>query len=104
MIPLVVKVFLTWLIEVYVYHSLSSSDQTLAAAAGFEKPRGVGFGVGLAFIIFGMQGSLHLRLFSELFIHEYDIVGTSLVWKSSAGTHFLLIFLMLIDGQSLQSR
>jgi ATP-binding cassette subfamily C (CFTR/MRP) protein 1 len=62
MIPLVVKVFLTWLIEVYVYHSLSSTDQALAAAAGFAKPRGVGFGVGLAFIIFGMQGSLHPHL------------------------------------------
>jgi ATP-binding cassette subfamily C (CFTR/MRP) protein 1 len=58
MIPLVIKVFLTWLIEVYVYYSLSPSDQALAAAAGFQKPRGVGFGIGVAFIIFGMQGSL----------------------------------------------
>ena len=59
MTPLVIKVFLTWLIDVYVYYSLSPSDQALAAAAGLEKPRGVGYGAGLAFIIFGMQGSIH---------------------------------------------
>lgn len=57
MTPLVIKVFLTWLINVYVYHSLAPSDQALAAAAGLEKPHGVGYGVGLAFVIVGMQGS-----------------------------------------------
>lgn len=59
MTPLIMKVFLTWLIDVYVYYRLSSSDKALATAAGFDKPREIGYGVGLAFIMFGMQGSPH---------------------------------------------
>ena len=51
--PLLNKVLLNWLVDSYVYFRLSDTDR---AAAGLFKPRGVGYGIGLAFALFVMQG------------------------------------------------
>ncbi|KAF8154551.1 multidrug resistance-associated ABC transporter [Crassisporium funariophilum] len=58
--PLLNKVLLTWLVESYVYFRLSDSDRALASVAGFTKPRGIGYGIGLAFALFVMQESASL--------------------------------------------
>ncbi|KAF9500249.1 multidrug resistance-associated ABC transporter [Pleurotus eryngii] len=50
--PLVIKVLLNWLTESYIYHHLP--DEVKAAAA-VSQPRGIGFGIGLAFALFAMQ-------------------------------------------------
>ncbi|TDL26292.1 multidrug resistance-associated ABC transporter [Rickenella mellea] len=44
--PLVNRALLTWLVEAYVYHR---------APSAVSKPRGVGYGIGLAFALFAMQ-------------------------------------------------
>ena len=54
--PLLNKVLLTWLADSYVYFRLSDTERTAAAAAGIFKPRGIGYGIGLAFALFIMQG------------------------------------------------
>ncbi|PPQ81309.1 hypothetical protein CVT26_015196, partial [Gymnopilus dilepis] len=54
--PLVNKVFLTWLTDRYVYARLTDEERALAAEASITKPRGIGYGIGLAFAIFVMQG------------------------------------------------
>lgn len=51
--PLVSKLLLTWLTEAYVYHRLT--DEEIASGI-LGKPRGIGYGIGLAFAIFVMQG------------------------------------------------
>lgn len=51
--PLVSKLLLTWLTEAYVYHRLTD-EETASGILG--KPRGIGYGIGLAFAIFVMQG------------------------------------------------
>ncbi|KAF4589934.1 hypothetical protein EYR38_009229 [Pleurotus pulmonarius] len=50
--PLVTKVFLIWLTESYIYHQLPQASRD---APGLERPKGIGFGIGLAFAIFTMQ-------------------------------------------------
>ncbi len=50
--PLVTKVLLNWLTESYIYHRLP--DEVKATAA-VSQPRGIGFGIGLAFALFAMQ-------------------------------------------------
>ncbi|KAF8192931.1 multidrug resistance-associated ABC transporter [Pholiota molesta] len=50
--PLVNKVFITWLTDSYVYFRLTESERALAATQGFTKPRGIGYGIGLAFAIY----------------------------------------------------
>ncbi|KAL0564979.1 hypothetical protein V5O48_017054, partial [Marasmius crinis-equi] len=50
--PLVSKVLLTWLQQSYVYYR---SDEE--ARASIPRPRGIGYGIGLAFAIFAMQGA-----------------------------------------------
>ncbi|KAH8103355.1 multidrug resistance-associated ABC transporter [Cristinia sonorae] len=50
--PLVTKVLLTWLTESYIYYRTSDEEH---ASLGLNKPRGVGFGIGIAFAIFAMQ-------------------------------------------------
>ena len=49
--PLLNKVILTWLTESYVYFSLSDTEREAVS-----KPRGIGYGIGLAFVLFVMQG------------------------------------------------
>ncbi|KAH6909905.1 ATP-dependent bile acid permease [Coprinopsis sp. MPI-PUGE-AT-0042] len=48
--PLVTRVMLNWVTESYVYHRLSEAERE-----GQPAPRGIGFGVGLAFALFAMQ-------------------------------------------------
>jgi ATP-binding cassette, subfamily C (CFTR/MRP), member 1 len=54
--PLLNEVLLTWLTESYIYFRLSDAERTAAAAEGVFKPRGIGYGIGLAFALFVMQG------------------------------------------------
>lgn len=44
---------LTWLTTAYVYYKAGPEQ---AEALGLPKPRGIGYGVGLAFALFAMQG------------------------------------------------
>ncbi|KAG6847019.1 hypothetical protein H0H93_010593, partial [Arthromyces matolae] len=50
--PLVNKVLLTWLTESYVYFRLTDQEK---ASGILAEPRGIGYGIGLAFAIFVMQ-------------------------------------------------
>lgn len=50
--PLVNKVILTWLADAYVYYRLTDEQK---AAGVIKQPRGVGYGIGLAFALFAMQ-------------------------------------------------
>ena len=45
--PLVTKLILKWLAQAYIYHR---------APALVHKPKGIGYGIGLAFALFSMQG------------------------------------------------
>ena len=51
--PLLNQVILTWLVDCYVYFNLSEAERT---ATAISKPRGIGYGIGLAFALFVMQG------------------------------------------------
>ncbi|KNZ81013.1 Multidrug resistance-associated protein 1 [Termitomyces sp. J132] len=51
--PLLNKVILTWLTNSYVYFRLSDEQK---ASGIIERPRGIGYGIGLAFALFVMQG------------------------------------------------
>ncbi|KAJ7607370.1 multidrug resistance-associated ABC transporter [Roridomyces roridus] len=50
--PLLTKVMLTWLTESYIVHNAS---EELKASGQLPKPRGIGYGIGLAFALFAMQ-------------------------------------------------
>lgn len=52
--PLVSRVLLTWLTSSYLYVRLTGEE---AAAAGLTAPRGIGYGIGVGFGIFAMQGT-----------------------------------------------
>lgn len=52
--PLVNKVLLTWLTNSYIFYRASEAERS---AIGLSQPRGIGFGIGLAFALFIMQGS-----------------------------------------------
>lgn len=52
--PLVNKVILSWLTESYVFSRTTEAERT-ALGISNVAPRGVGFGIGLAFAIFAMQ-------------------------------------------------
>ena len=60
--PLVNQVLLNWLTASYIY--LRASDEE-RVAVGLQKPQGIGYGIGLAFAIFSMQGML---FFSALYV------------------------------------
>ncbi|KAH6879589.1 cadmium ion transporter [Coprinopsis sp. MPI-PUGE-AT-0042] len=51
--PLLSKVLLTWLVESYAYGRLTEAERL---AVGLGTPRGIGYGIGVAFGIFAMQG------------------------------------------------
>ncbi|EMD36548.1 hypothetical protein CERSUDRAFT_115579 [Gelatoporia subvermispora B] len=74
--PLVNKVILTWLTESYSY--LRASDAERAAAA-LTKPRGVGYGIGLAFALFAMQEC------SSLMTNHYFILSMTTGMSIRAG-------------------
>ncbi|KAJ7123626.1 multidrug resistance-associated ABC transporter [Mycena epipterygia] len=50
--PLVTKALLTWLTESYVVYHVTDAEKTSGL---LSKPRGVGFGIGLGFVLFAMQ-------------------------------------------------
>lgn len=50
--PLVNKVLLTWLVQSYAYHRVPAAQRQ---ELGLTAPRGIGFGIGLAFAVFSMQ-------------------------------------------------
>ena len=54
--PLVTRVLLNWVTDSYVYHRLPE-----AARAERSAPQGIGYGIGLAFAIFAMQGTLKVN-------------------------------------------
>ena len=49
------QVLLNWLTASYIYIRASEEERE---AAGLRKPQGIGYGIGLAFAIFSMQGML----------------------------------------------
>jgi ATP-binding cassette subfamily C (CFTR/MRP) protein 1 len=51
--PLLTKVILTWLTQSYIYYQLSDEQR---ASGILQEPRGIGYGIGLAFALFAMQG------------------------------------------------
>ncbi|KAJ3720533.1 multidrug resistance-associated ABC transporter [Lentinula raphanica] len=55
--PLVNKVILTWLTDSFVYYKATPSERT---ELGITTPRGIGYGIGLAFALFVMQESASL--------------------------------------------
>ncbi|KAH8823213.1 multidrug resistance-associated ABC transporter [Flagelloscypha sp. PMI_526] len=50
--PLVNKVLLTWLTESYVYYK---AGPALSTQYGIKEPKSIGYGIGLAFALFGMR-------------------------------------------------
>lgn len=59
--PLVNKVLLEWLTESYYFHRMPPLEREAALQAGLlTRPRGIGFGIGLAVALFAMQGMLPL--------------------------------------------
>ncbi|KAF8960708.1 ATP-dependent bile acid permease [Flammula alnicola] len=61
--PLLNKVLITWLTESYVYFHLSETERAIAAAEGFSKPRGIGYGIGLSVALFVMQAGMTTGLY-----------------------------------------
>lgn len=66
--PLLNKVLLSWLANSYVYFRLTDAERAAAAAQGLSKPQGLGYGIGLGFALFIMQGGngstfIHVRIF-----------------------------------------
>lgn len=55
--PLLTKVILNWLVNSYVYNRLSDQEK---ASGIIPKPKGVGYGIGLAFCLFVMQEAASL--------------------------------------------
>ncbi|GLB40936.1 putative ABC transporter transmembrane region [Lyophyllum shimeji] len=55
--PLLTKVLLTWLTNSYAYYRLSDEQK---ASGIIKEPRGIGYGIGLAFALFVMQESASL--------------------------------------------
>jgi hypothetical protein len=54
--PLVSQILLNWLSDSFAYFRLTDAEQAAAAAQGLSKPLGIGYGIGLGFAIFSMQG------------------------------------------------
>ncbi|KAJ4474268.1 multidrug resistance-associated ABC transporter [Lentinula aciculospora] len=56
--PLVNKVILTWLTDSFIYYKATPSERTELGLT--SAPRGIGYGIGLAFALFVMQESASL--------------------------------------------
>lgn len=57
--PLVNKVLLTWLTESYFFYRATDAER---AALNLTQPRGIGYGIGLAFALFVMQGEIAWKI------------------------------------------
>ncbi|KAI0646268.1 multidrug resistance-associated ABC transporter [Trametes meyenii] len=66
--PLVNQVLLTWLTTSYVYYRANEAERE---QFGLQQPRGIGYGIGLAFAIFAMQEV------SSLLSNHYQMVAMS---------------------------
>ncbi|KAJ3915478.1 multidrug resistance-associated ABC transporter [Lentinula edodes] len=55
--PLVNKVILTWLTDSFIFYKATPSERS---ELGLTSPRGIGYGIGLAFALFVMQESASL--------------------------------------------
>ncbi|KAF9527181.1 ATP-dependent bile acid permease [Crepidotus variabilis] len=77
--PLVNKVFLTWCTANYVYYNLPDDQRAAAAAAGLNKPQGVGYGIGVAFGIVAMQVS------SSLMANHYALAAMTTGLSARSG-------------------
>ncbi len=65
--PLVNQVLLTWLTKSFVYFKATDAERT---ALGLQKPQGIGYGIGLAFAIFAMQGTSFIGHFVNVNVHS----------------------------------
>ncbi|KAL0574913.1 hypothetical protein V5O48_007057 [Marasmius crinis-equi] len=79
--PLVNQILLTWLSESYLFFR-TTEEERAAAGINLNTPRGVGFGIGLAFAIFSMQ-----EVASLLTIHTTNLCVNLGLW-SRASTVF----------------
>ncbi|KDQ52618.1 hypothetical protein JAAARDRAFT_40221 [Jaapia argillacea MUCL 33604] len=71
--PLISKLLLTWLADAYVYHRLTEQE---AEAVGLEKPRGIGYGIGLGVALFVMQEVASLM--TNHYMSSMMIIGLSI--------------------------
>lgn len=55
--PLLNKILLAWLTNSYAYYKFGAAA---AAAEGITKPQGIGYGIGLGFALFVMQGNVYM--------------------------------------------
>jgi hypothetical protein len=85
--PLVNKVLLTWLTNSYVYYKFGAAA---AAEEGISKPQGIGYGIGLAFALFIMQGMFLIFCYAHLLI-EIILMQKSPVW-------YVIIFYLSMTG------
>jgi len=51
--PLVTRIFLAWLAKSYTYYHLTDAEKAVPLS---KRPQGIGYGIGLAFALFSMQG------------------------------------------------
>ncbi|KAJ7893786.1 multidrug resistance-associated ABC transporter [Mycena leptocephala] len=72
--PLVNQILLTWLVNSYIYVRLTDEERQ---AFNIGKPQGIGYGIGLAFALFAMQGStaLFMTLSAAYYLtnHSYQL-------------------------------
>lgn len=64
--PLVNKVLLNWLTNSYVFYHASEAERSFL---GLDKPQGIGYGIGLAFALFVMQGSCIALVFDWILMN-----------------------------------
>ena len=80
--PLLTEVLLTWLTDSFAYFRLTDAEQAAAAAQGLTKPLGLGYGIGLAFALFIMQGengsTTFLTHFSNANVEAASLVSDAL--------------------------
>ena len=71
--PLVNQMLLNWLAASYIYIRASEEERE---AAGLRKPQGIGYGIGLAFAIFSMQGTPSRGSFWQLLLTSSQEVSS----------------------------
>lgn len=87
--PLLNKVILTWLTDSYIYARTTEAQR---AILGIPKPRGIGYGIGLAVALFIMQGISTFEFF--VFRRLYTATQNPRAWW--VGSLSLVISLYLL--------